>query len=301
MRRVRSYNGISLWRSHRSWKTHATSLRQPCPQRVRRRDRRFFPKGLFSKKGWILAGSGLCLMGNILLWKPLDPLMDYVGRLGADSLAWAGFYLKDIHVQGLVRTNPRELLGAVGVGKGAAILAIDITATQMRIENLPWVAQATVERRLPHELAITIKERVPVARWQWKEQMIMLDRAGQPIQAIQSDAFQHLPLLIGHDAPTHSPALFNMLASQPQLAHLLRAAARMGKRRWDLRLDPNIDLRLPEQGAQEAWDRFADLEQRQRLLKRKAVVIDLRIPDRIVIHRPDSPKQGSTHRVTWKP
>ena len=61
------------------------------------------------------------------------------------------------------------------------------------------------------------------------------------------------------------------------------AAVRVGGRRWNLRLDDGIDVRLPEIGAAQAWAQLARFERRHGVLQRDVATIDLRLPDRLVV------------------
>jgi cell division protein FtsQ len=76
-----------------------------------------------------------------------------------------------------------------------------------------------------------------------------------------------------------------MLATAPPLMKRVRAAVWVGGRRWNLRLDDGIDIRLPEENAQTAWTRLATLERDKQLLSKDIIAIDLRIQDRLVVRR----------------
>jgi cell division protein FtsQ len=78
----------------------------------------------------------------------------------------------------------------------------------------------------------------------------------------------------------------------------VKAAFRSGGRRWNLRMDNGIDVRLPEIEAFVAWDRLAKYEAQHNILGRDIGSIDLRLPDRVVVKvRYDKPikksQQGS--------
>ncbi|MGZ4800467.1 MAG: cell division protein FtsQ/DivIB [Acidimicrobiia bacterium] len=68
-----------------------------------------------------------------------------------------------INVRGTTRESRAAVQAAAGVHKGAALLFVDTGAVARRVEALPWVAKATVERDLPNDLTITVIERAPVA------------------------------------------------------------------------------------------------------------------------------------------
>src|SRR3546814_3094019 len=79
--------------------------------------------------------------------------------------------------------------------------------------------------------------------------------------------------------------LLAMLRSEPELMARVVAAVRVGDRRWNLRFDNGIDVRLPELGADAAWRRLAALERKHALLDRDILTVDMRIPDRLVVRR----------------
>ena len=61
------------------------------------------------------------------------------------------------------------------------------------------------------------------------------------------------------------------------------AAVWMSERRWNLRLDNGVDVRLPEDDPADAWTRLARLERDHGLLARAVDAIDLRQPDRLIV------------------
>jgi cell division protein FtsQ len=68
-----------------------------------------------------------------------------------------------IAVKGTARESQAAVQAAAGVHTGSALLFVDTGAVARRVEALPWVAQAKVERHLPNGLTITVVERLPVA------------------------------------------------------------------------------------------------------------------------------------------
>ncbi|MFN9115054.1 MAG: cell division protein FtsQ/DivIB, partial [Bacteroidota bacterium] len=74
-----------------------------------------------------------------------------------------------------------------------------------------------------------------------------------------------------------------LMAAQPVLAERVAAMIRVGERRWNVRLADGKEVRLPEQGAMEAWNTLAELEEKQQLLSRDVHVIDLRVAGRLFI------------------
>ena len=78
-----------------------------------------------------------------------------------------------------------------------------------------------------------------------------------------------------------------MMSTAPKLMQRVRAGVWVGGRRWNLRLDDGIDIRLPEAEPHAAWERLVALERNRQLLNRDITAIDLRFGDRLVVQRRD--------------
>jgi cell division protein FtsQ len=211
----------------------------------------------------------------------------------------AGFRVEDVEVTGRAQTDPKALLAAVGLKRGDPILAFSPAEARQRIESLPWVASATIERRLPDTIAITIVERRPIALWQHSERLSLIDAEGANLGPVALESAPTLPLVVGGDAPIHAAALLTLLAQHPDIAHRVQASSWIGSRRWDLKLDNGVDVLLPEQGVAEALQALADAETSSRLIERDVAAIDLRLPGKMVVrltHEPTTakskPQQG---------
>lgn len=195
----------------------------------------------------------------------------------------AGLSVQDVTVVGREKAAPSDLLAALEVQRGAPILAFDPHQARSALEQIPWVRQARVERRLPDTIAITIVEREPMALWQHDRQMRLVDADGIVLTANDLSKWPNLPLLVGPDAPKRGPALLHMLAQEPAIRQMVEAAILVGGRRWDLRLKNGVDIRLPEHDVPEALHQLAMVQQTNDVLNKDVVAIDLRIPDRLSI------------------
>jgi len=201
----------------------------------------------------------------------------------------AGFKVNEILVVGRRETMQKDLLAAVRLVRGAPILAFDLGAAQKRVEALPWIKTATVERMLPDTVLLTVKEREPMALWQHKGAFALIDNDGEVILKTGLDRFSDLLVVVGKDAPKHASDLLEALATQPELMTMVKAAVRVGGRRWNLRLKGDIDVRLPEDNAAAAWTRLAEYEKTHQVLERDVRILDLRMPDRLIVRKPPRP------------
>lgn len=228
----------------------------------------------------------------------LSPLASHAAvgwreRLGA----LVGLKVERITVEGRSLTPEPLLDAAIGVHEGDPMLGVSLQAIRENVERLPWVQGASVERRLPGTLVVELVERRPFAVWQNQKQFKLIDRAGQVVAPQDPDkdaaAFRLLPLVVGTGAPEHAAELLDLLAQHPTVRSRVVAAVRVGERRWNLRLNTGADVLLPEGHEEEALRRLAEFQEAQDLLDRPLQVLDLRLPDRLVL-RPQGQGPGSS-------
>jgi cell division protein FtsQ len=204
----------------------------------------------------------------------------------------AGFVVRDIFVVGRGSTPKATLLQALAVSRGAPILAIDLEAARARIQALPWVRQASVRRVLPDTVIVEIVERRPLALWQHDKKFALIDEEGQVILRDDVEQFSHLMVVVGEDAASNATGLVRMLATEPDLMPRVKAAVRVGGRRWNVHLAQGIDVKLPEQDPEAAWRRLADYQRRYSVLDKQVRTVDLRLSDRLTV-LPAPPKAES--------
>jgi cell division protein FtsQ len=199
----------------------------------------------------------------------------------------AGLRVQEIFIEGRTETPGQHVLGVLNVKRGTPILGFNPATAKAELELLPWVKEASVERRLPDTILVRIVERRPLALWQRRGRLAVIDQDGAEIQGADPARFAGLPMVVGDDAPAHAAALLALMALEPDLEKRVMAAIRVGARRWNLRMDAGdgvaVDVQLPEVNPGAAWTRLAELERANRLLDRSVSVIDLRFPDRLIV------------------
>ena len=233
----------------------------------------------------VFAGTGVLALVAAWAWQS-DAAARHAARAGdrlVRATAGAGLAVDVVYVHGRDLTRPSDLRAALGVARGAPMLGLDPAAAQSRIERLPWVARAAVERDLPDVLRISLRERTPMARWQHRGSVQVLDRSGTPVRGADAGRFADLPLVVGPGAPPKTRKLLEILREKPPLAKRVAAAVRVSQRRWNLRMTNDVTIKLPSSGVRDAWARLARLEGRHGLLQRDIRAVDLRLPDQLLV------------------
>jgi len=254
----------------------------------------------------VFAGSlalGMSVVGGLGFWLGSAGVAAHAGRALVDhALALSGrlgFAVREVYADGRLRTDPEALRTQLGVAVGQPILAVDPTAARARLEQLPWVERASVERRLPDRIDVRLIERRPLALWQRAGRFALVDTDGDVIapdvsalagidaagadpDADPAIRWGQLRVLVGDEAPQHAARLFALLSTEPELWARVAAATWIGERRWTLRLDNQIDVLLPERNMLRAWRFLAEKAREDALLERAVSIIDLRfLPDRL--------------------
>ena len=257
------------------------------------------PKGLIASRLYAIAqgevpmrpftlGAGVLIAGVVLYGLFVGGHVAAAGRAvtaQADKLmAMAGFSIQEVTVTGRQHTRPDRLLAALGISRGDSILSFDTEEARERVERLDWVKSATVTRLLPDAIRLDIVERKPFAIWQRGGFLSVVDKDGTPITDENIKSYASLPFVVGFGAPRAAPELIAMMAEKyPVLLTRVRAFVRVSERRWNLRLENGVDVKLPEKDVSEALARLVAYDAEHRILSRDIVAVDLRLKDRVAV------------------
>ncbi len=257
---------------------------------TRRRPSRF---AWFKPRHAVIAGMALsaCVaLGGGAVWLMREGIPGRVFDMVEDldtavlkSTARAGLGVREIIVMGRDHTRRADVIAALDVREGTPLLGFSTAAARAELERLPWVREAEVERRFPDAIIVRLRERAPLALWQTQRRFAVIDGDGREIKGIDPGAFAHLTVVVGDDAAAHAAGLLALLATEPDLKKRVTAAVRVAGRRWDLILDREIRVLLPEQEIGAAWVKLGDAERTDRLLSRAVTHVDLRAPDRMTL------------------
>ena len=290
-------DGVRVWTAPLAQDDSERTIVVPPAAPRRRAQRR--PKDTL-RYAWFYASRGalaavlLAAIVGVPVWLLRSGTLDDAGREAAQAYAnWrhdsemgSAVRLDRLTVEGRNRT-PRDVLrAALQIKKGDNLLVADPWLIKHRLEALPWIRSATVERRYPNSVIVNIVERNPVARFRARGATVLVDETGDLIRVAAEKEHESLVLLAGDGAPEAAAALLKLLEDDPALARRVVSATRYGLRRWDLAFDNGAILRLPDGYERAALAKFGEFERQHSLLERGAVTYDMRLPDRLVIRNP---------------
>ncbi len=205
------------------------------------------------------------------------------------TTASLGFAVSEIELSGNSYTPVDRIYTALGLDAGRSLLTIDPLEARGQLVALPWIEKARIAKVYPATLVIDVVEREPFAVWQTGEALAVIERDGAVIGGYAADPrLAALPLLVGKGADSGGADIVALVGEFPGVADRVRAYIRVGQRRWDLRLENGITIRLPEEQAVQALGRLLAMQAELDVFGRDLAAIDLRFDDRTLFALTDN-------------
>ena len=161
---------------------------------------------------------------------------------------------------------------------------LDLDDIRVEVETLDAVASASVHIRRGGVLSVDVRERVPVLIWRRGDTLDLLDAEGHRVASIggRSDRGD-LPLVVGEGVGENVVEALAIFAAGGAISKRTRGLLRIGQRRWDVVLDRDQRIMLPEADPVAALEKVIELNEAQDLLARDIDAIDFRNPRRPVL------------------
>lgn len=244
---------------------------------------------------WMALGFlGLSIGTGTLLGGHFETLRANYGEPHHMLARFVGFGIDRVTISGIAELSEVEVLVAAGIDPKTSLAFFDADQARKRLESAPLIREATVRKLYPGEVAITLVEREPFALWQVKGELFVIAADGTVIDKMDDGRFAHLPLVVGVDANNRAREYIALRREAGPIAAQIRAATLVAGRRWNLKLDNGMDVRLPEAEPAAAVKRLAALQADFRIFDKDLLAIDLRQPDRVVMRLTE---EGAAARV----
>ena len=154
---------------------------------------------------------------------------------------------------------------------------LDLGAMRGIVAGLDAVARADLRIRDGGVLQVTVVERVPAVVWRSRHGLELLDAEGHRVAPLAARTVRgDLPVIAGDGADKAVGEALQLMAAAAPLNDRMRGLARVGARRWDVVLDRDQRIMLPETGAVAALQRVIALDQADDMLERDLMVVDMR-------------------------
>jgi cell division protein FtsQ len=234
-----------------------------------------------------VAATALLLLGSVALGVVKGGHVDELTTALSDTRnATAnsfGFRIATVTINGRKQLSQDEILAVGGVNGRSSLLFLDAAVVRDKLKANPWIADATVLKLYPDRLQIDITERSAFALWQQDGRLSVISDDGAVLESYVTPRFTALPLVVGTGAATRAKEFLALLDHYPQVRAVTKAVILVAERRWNLRLNDGVDVRLPENDVGNALTTLTKLDQEDRLFSRDITAIDMRLPDRLTV------------------
>ncbi len=191
------------------------------------------------------------------------------------------FTIREIAVPDVSPDLAEQIRIAAFVPLPVSSLEVNVGQVRTRVESLAAVERARVRALASGVLEIRAIERVPVLVWRAPEGLQLLDKNGVRVAEVDSRLRRpDLPLIAGEGASAHVPEALALIDAALPVLPRIRGLVRVGERRWDVVLDRDQVISLPEEDALAALERVMALHVGEDLLGRDLSVVDMRDPRR---------------------
>ncbi|MCS6897401.1 MAG: FtsQ-type POTRA domain-containing protein [Nitrospira sp.] len=210
--------------------------------------------------------------------------------------------IKEVTVDGLRRIDRGEIIDLVNLAPRTPLHHVSTEDIRERLESHPWIKRATVTRVPPHELRISVVERVPGAMVRAGKETFLVDEEGYvltPFRGVdgQSSSDELLPLVSGVDRE-------GLLAGETEVRHAILSGIELAaivRQTYEGPLQVNVadpanlivsvggtQFHFGEQGIEDQWDRFQQVKRAVGELNGRADDdgindVDLRYENRVIV------------------
>ena len=155
---------------------------------------------------------------------------------------------------------------------------LDIKYLHKVVNEIPAVASAAIKISAGGVLQINVAEKSPAFIWRKDNVMSVIDETGSFIRIANSRLdYPKLPLVVGEAADLAVSEISSLMQANEYFKDHVRAFIRVGERRWDLILENNVRIMLPQREFLAAFDRLMLMNEAGSLLSGRLSNIDMRL------------------------
>ena len=200
------------------------------------------------------------------------------------SLLNNSFQIKNVIIEGSEKSNISEIENNVTEFKGN-LIGLNFNSIKEIVESSEWVKRASIKKVLPSTLKINVIENDPYAIYFKEGKSFLIDLDGSIITEINIDNYQDDLLFVRGE---NSPELLEQLIKDisitfPNLIQTLEEVEFIEKRRWNLKLNNKLLVKLPDENIQQSLKNLKQLFEEQEVMQSNIIEIDLRIQGRAAL------------------
>ena len=191
------------------------------------------------------------------------------------------FMIKVASVDGASDELAHEIREIMPLDFPVSYFDLDIKYLHKVLNDIPAVESAAIKVTVSGVLQIDISERTPAFIWRKDDVISVIDEKGKFIRLATSRLdYPELPLVVGEAANLSIADISSLMEDNQYFLDQVRAFVRVGERRWDLVLDNNLRIMLPQTEFLAAFDRLMLMNHTGSLFSNQLSTIDMRLVER---------------------
>ena len=214
----------------------------------------------------------------------LISLITFFVFLKFPSLLNNSFQIKNVIIEGSEKSNISEIENNLTEFKGN-LIGLNFNPIKEIVESSEWVKRASIKKVLPSTLKINVTENDPYAIYFQEGKSFLIDLDGSIITEINLNNYEDDLLFVRGE---NSPELLEQLIRDisiafPNLTQTLEEVEFIEKRRWNLKLNNKLLVKLPDEKIQQSLKNLKQLFEEQEVMESNIIEIDLRIQGRAAL------------------
>ncbi|MCL2331413.1 MAG: cell division protein FtsQ/DivIB [Proteobacteria bacterium] len=174
------------------------------------------------------------------------------------------------------------IAAAIGISPRTPTYRVKLGDVLARISAIPDIDAASVRRMPNGTLKIKVQMRTAIAAWTDGTHYYPIGADGTKINRPSGQRPEN-SLVFRGDLPNDLGGIAGAVTRAPKIMAELNYLEWTDGRRWDLALNSGVIVKLPENNAEGAIRRLAELDKKTDILARDIRVLDLRDPERTFV------------------
>ena len=217
----------------------------------------------------------LGLFININVWENISAIKK---NLKLAFVERPEFMIKVASIDGSSDELANEIREILPLDFPVSYFDLDIKYLHKVVNEIPAVASAAIKISAGGVLQINVAEKSPAFIWRKGNVMSVIDETGSLIRIANSRVdYPKLPLVVGEAADLAVSEISSLMQANEYFKDHVRAFIRVGERRWDLILENNVRIMLPQREFLAAFDRLMLMNEAGQLLSGRLSNIDMRL------------------------
>ena len=217
----------------------------------------------------------LGLFININVWENISAIKKDLKQAFVER---PEFMIKVASIDGSSDELANEIREILPLDFPVSYFDLDIKYLHKVVNEIPAVASAAIKISAGGVLQINVAEKSPSFIWRKDNVMSVIDETGSFIRIANSRVdYPKLPLVVGEAADLAVSEISSLMQANEYFKDHVRAFIRVGERRWDLILENNVRIMLPQREFLAAFDRLMLMDEAGSLLSGRLSNIDMRL------------------------